>query len=129
MSGNQKEGIFVELRQYHLDEFPAEMSSEAFKSLREEFAEIEEELVNMVLSLISGKAEYVDQDERLDSFMAKVKEAGDESQSSKIDQEFFITKIAHLKRILSQASEAGFPLRKQRPTRVSLSKKEVTEEK
>lgn len=129
MSGNQKEGIFVELRQYHLDEFPAEMSSDTFKTLREEFAVTEEELVNMVLSLISGKAEYVDQSERLDEFITRVDAAGDGSDNTKSDQEFFRTKVAHLKRILNQASKAGFPLRKQRPARISQSKKQVTEER
>lgn len=129
MSGNQKEGIFVELRQYHLDEFPGKMSSDAYQSLREEFVGLEDELVNMILSLISGKAEYVDQSERLDGFIAKVVAAGDDSDNSKSDLEFFRTKVAHLKRILNQASKAGFPLRKQRPTRISLSKKHVTEER
>lgn len=127
MGGNYKENILIELRQYHLDEFPGALSSSELNELRKEFAEIEDEVVNSALSIINGKIEYQNQDKLLDEFLNRVKSAA--GSEHKADLDFFRAKIDHLKVILGKAQQGGFPLRKQRPARASKSTKQIIEEK
>lgn len=127
MSGHQKEVIFVELRQYHLDEFPASLSSPELNLLHEEFKLLEDEVVNMVLGVINGKVEFEDKSNQLNDFGLKLEEVNN-TADSKTDKQLFADKVTHLKKIMEIARKAGFPLRRQRPPRISKSTKSITTE-
>ena len=126
MSAQEKENIFVELRKYHLDEFPKSLSSETMNELRTEFGEFEDKLVTMLLSLVNGRAEYVDLTPDLDKIKAKAEISASTEAIENSDRELLLSKIKQLSNILHMASVGTFPLKRKRPVRISQSKKPVT---
>lgn len=126
MSAKEKESIFVELRQYHLEEFPEVFSSPRMTALHDEYALIEDDAITMLLSLVNGKAEYVDYLENVKGFLVKVKALDSTDQAEKAEQKLFAQKAQLLNNILTLASKGDFPLRKQKVPRISLSRKTVT---
>ncbi|HMQ02007.1 MAG TPA: hypothetical protein PKD79_02990 [Candidatus Doudnabacteria bacterium] len=126
MSAFEKENIFVELREYHMNEFPESMASTQLDELRVEFGELEDSIVNMILSLVNGKAEFEDHSEELKTFREKLNAITADTEAEKSNKNFFEAKLSHLDKILNQTGRGTFPLRKQRPARISQSKKPVT---
>ncbi len=119
MSSIDKEKIFVELREYHANEFPAKLSSDHMEKMRELFVELEDKVVAMLLSLVNGKLEFVDLTGELDAFLKKVKDNSSTEKDEAVDRKFFESKIDHLKHIMSMAQAAPFKLkivRGQKPT-------------
>ena len=111
MSAFEKEKIFVELRKYHTDEFPKKMSTEKMEKLHTDFVELEDHVVNMILSLVNGKVAFVDLTKEITTFtnLVKIKPAGDRAEDK--DRTFFLSKIKQLLAILNIAKESTFKLR------------------
>lgn len=111
MSAYEKEHILTELRQYHLEEFPV-FASEELNGFLEEFRDLEDIIINMLLSLVNGKAEYVDYSSKIDVFEPKLQTAAFQSPEGESAKKLFISKIALLRRFLEIAQSATFTLRK-----------------
>lgn len=111
MSAIDKEKIFVELRKYHTEEFPEKLATEEMQTLREEFSEIEDNIVTMLLSLVNGKLGFVDFEQELNAFAKKIKSTKTTDRAEDKNREFFITKIAHLNQLLLIAKSAIFKLK------------------
>lgn len=111
MSALEKEQIFTELRKYHQDEFPSTMTNQNMTDLLGEFRELEDKIVNMLLSLVNGKVALVDLTPDLRSFAnkAKVTPKGDRAEDD--NRNLFIAKIEHLSQILNMAGLATFRLK------------------
>ncbi len=111
MSASEKENIYVELRQYHLEQFPDQMVNSNMESLRKSFLEFEDKIVTMLVGLVNGKVAYEDLSEELKAFGNKVKilPSGDRAEDN--DRNFFKTKIEHLEKMLSLGELANFKLK------------------
>jgi hypothetical protein len=129
MGGLQKEHILSLLRDYHTGEYPVVSPSELFDELKAELSLLEDDVIGAVLSTVNGKAILANYFDQLDEFLNKVvATTATEPTSAKI-QEYFTLKINHLREILNLAAKGDFPLRKQRPARVSLATKTIVVKK
>ena len=117
MSALDKEKIFEELRNYHTDKFPANIKNLELNNLRIEFAEMEDRIVSMILSLVAGKAEFVDSSKDLLSFQKKFEMTAIADKSDQASRNLFVSKIGKLEELLEFAKKSDFKLR-----RVKLSK-------
>lgn len=106
-----KEKIFVELRKYHTDAFSDKLSTPQMDELHEEFAELEDNTVSMLLSLVNGKSEFVDLSNNLAEFKKKIKVDKSTEKKEVEDRNFFTAKIEHLETILNMAKLAVFRLK------------------
>lgn len=122
MSAIDKEKIFVELRKYHTDAFSDKLSTADMDELREEFAEVEDATVSMLLNLVNGKQGFVDLSQDLISFKDKVKIVKGGNKAEDEDRNFFIAKIDHLESILNIAKQAVFRLKVPRVAKVAAAK-------
>jgi hypothetical protein len=111
MSAIDKEKIFVELRQYHTDAFPDKLSTKEMDSLREDFVELEDNIVTMLLNLVNGKVGYVDFQKELADFQKKVKVSKTTDPAETKNRVFFASKIEHLNQILDIARASIFRLK------------------
>jgi hypothetical protein len=118
MSAIDKEKIFVELRQYHTDSFSDKLSTKEMEELRIEFAELEDNIVTMLLNLVNGKVGYVDYQKELAAFQKKVKVSKTTNPDETKNRIFFSTKIEHLNQILDLARAAIFRLKIPRVAKV-----------
>jgi hypothetical protein len=113
MSAIDREKIFEKLRNYHTDEFPEKMKNPEVDALKVKFNAVEDRVVGMILSLVNGKAEYIDSTKELTDFQATLKSmpaiASDEANKN-----LFASKIEKLIEIMDMARESGFTLRKVR---------------
>jgi chromosome segregation ATPase len=110
MSSIEKEKIFIELREYHTFQFPEHLASEQLADLRAEFEVLEDKIVNMILSLVNGKQEYVELKDELEEFKARIASA-DKVANDDTDRTFFLEKIDKLVGILAVAKESTFKLK------------------
>ena len=119
MSAVQKEQIYVELRQYHLDEFPANLANSDMNDLLDEYRVLEDEIISMLLGLVNGKSEYIDMTAKLKAFSNKAAPSlkGDKTESQ--DREHFASKIQQLQKIIELAQKASFTVKPLRKTRES----------
>lgn len=122
MSAIDKEKIFVELRQYHTDAFPDKLSSPVMEELREEYAELEDTAVSMLLNLVNGKTGYVEMDSEFKAFKEKIKVTKTSEKAEEEDRKFFTAKIEHLAVILDMAKNAIFRLKVPRVAKVAATK-------
>lgn len=129
MSAHQKEAIFTELRQYHLNDFPETSNSDSYSVVHKEFLALEESIINMVLSLVNGKSEYVDYGSKLKQFIEMVERQSITDANFKLVSNTFSEKCAHLQKILELAEAGDFPLRKQKVPRISLATKPIITKK
>lgn len=119
MTAVQKEQIFVELRKYHLDEFPESLVNTDMNYLLSEYRALEDEIISMLLGLVNGKSEFVDLSKDLSAFEEKAKPMlkGDKAEES--DRKRFLSKIEQLSHILQLASMASFVVKPPRKVRES----------
>ena len=119
MSAIQKEQIYVELRKYHLDEFPDSLANPDMNDLLEEYRVLEDEIISMLLGLVNGKSEYVEMSDDLKKFSAKAAPVlkGDKAEAK--DREHFASKISQLETIIDLAQRASFTVRPPRKVRES----------
>ncbi len=119
MSAIQKEQIYVELREYHLDELPETLSNSDMNDLLKEYRVIEDEIISMLLGLVNGKTEFADMTGPLQTFKSKVQPfiGGDKTEDK--DREHLLSKITQLEHILNLAAKASFTIRPPRKTRES----------
>lgn len=109
MSAAQKELIYVELRKYHLDEFPDSFGSAKLNELLAEYRQLEDQAVSMLLGLVNGKSEFADLAQDIKNFDSKVKlNTGDEAKK---DRDLFVSKLRQLERIIHLAGTASFTIR------------------
>jgi hypothetical protein len=125
MSSVQKEQIYVELRKYHLDEFPESLSNASMNDLLSEYRILEDEVITMLLELVNGKSEYVDLSDKLNNFIDKAKPGPKGNKTEEADRKHFVDKSNQLVQILQMAQDASFKLRPPRKTRES-SRKVIT---
>lgn len=109
MSAMDKEKIFEKLRSYHTDEFPAKIKNSQVEDLKLKFNDVEDRIVSMILSTVSGKAEYIDSTKELDSFQSNlnsiVTTGVDETQKV-----MFVSKINKLSEIMIMVKDSDFRL-------------------
>jgi hypothetical protein len=117
MTAIEKEQIFIELRKYHTEEFPASLSNQNMAQLLGEFRALEDRVISMLLSLVSGKVAFVDLSSDLKAFgqKVKIKSTGDRSEDA--DRTMFISKIEQLSQIMNIAEVATFKLKVPRVAR------------
>jgi hypothetical protein len=111
MSAIDKEMIFEKLRSYHTDKFPAKIKNPQVEDLLNKYNLVEDRIVGMILSLVSGKAEYVDSSKELENFQTSLQAI----PTSGVDEEnssFFASKIDRLAEIMTLAKNSDFRLRK-----------------
>lgn len=111
MDAQNKERVYEELRSYHLDQFPEAVNNPKVKDLRVEFGALEDQIISMILSLVNGKAEYVDQANDIQEFDEKLHRHIPENHKDGESMDLFASKIAKLRKILLMAKEAEFQLR------------------
>jgi hypothetical protein len=119
MSASDKEKILTELREYHVNAETALLASDSTTRLKTEFTEIEDKIINMILSYVNGKAEFVDFSSEVEEFKKKVLAQTTETPEEKEDQKYLLSKLEQLKNILDVASKSIFKLRPQRYTRTT----------
>lgn len=118
MSALAKEKIFEELRNYHTHQFPAIKSPE-MNNLRTEFGAMEDRIVGMILSTISGRAEFIDFAKELDTFQDKLKRTMPaDGNNDETSRNLFASKISQLSEMMALAKESGFKLRPVKVARV-----------
>lgn len=129
MTAFEKEQIFVELRKYHLDEFPKTFSTPLMTSYLEDYKTIEDNIVSMIFGLVNGKTEFVDFSSELKNFNNKVKINSTTDKAELSDRELFLSKSAHLSLILNIAAAGTFKLRPIRKPKIirSTNPREVVE--
>lgn len=113
MDAKNKEKVFEELRNYHLKEFPVVAANIELNDLRSEFGELEDKIIGMLLSLVNGKAEFVDATDELDAFKTKLDKYSPENGENE-SKDVFASKISWLRNILVLAKESNFKLRVKR---------------
>jgi hypothetical protein len=107
MSVIDKEKIYVELRNYHLEQFSDSVNPRINK-LRVEFGTIEDNIIGMILSLVNGKAEFVDAASELNAFQDKLRVVVPDED---INKNLFMSKIQQLMDLLVLVKESNFKLR------------------
>ncbi len=129
MSAFEKEKIFVELRKYHLEEFPKPLATEQMTTLLTEYKEIEDAIVSMIFGLVNGKTEFVDFRTQLKDFNKKVKPGLTTDKAETSNRELFLSKSFQLSNILDIASGGNFKLRPIRKPKIirSTNPREVIE--
>lgn len=129
MTAFEKEQIFVELRKYHLEEFPKSLATEKMSSLLAEYKTIEDGIVSMIFGLVNGKTEFVDFGNQLKSFNKKVEVDTSTDKAEIKDRKLFLSKSAHLSLILNIAAAGTFKLRPIRNPKIirSTNPREVVE--
>lgn len=116
MNAIGKEKIFEELRNYHTHQFPVKIKNLAVDNLRTEFVVLEDKIVTMVLSLISGKTEFVDATKDLDMFQNKLERTMANDDGNEISKNLFVAKISKLSEIMIIAKDSDFKLK---PVRIA----------
>jgi hypothetical protein len=111
MDAQNKEKIYEELRNYHLEQFPDKVRNPIMKDLRIEFGVLEDKIIAMLLSLVNGKAEYADPSGDIQSFDERLHRAVPEGHDDEESMNLFATKIAKLREIVEVAKNAEFKLR------------------
>ena len=111
MSAINKERIFEQLRNYHLQQFPATVKNLRVNEFRAEFGTIEDKVIGMLLKLVDGKEEFADSTSELNAFQDKINRHMPENGEDEESRNLFITKIGQLSGILTLAKESGFTLR------------------
>lgn len=111
MSAINKEKIFEELRNYHTHRFPVKIKNAEVETLRVEFGEIEDRIVGMILSLVNGKAEFLDATKELNNFQDKLKRNLPADSGDDANRNLFATKITELTAVMAMAKDSGFKLR------------------
>jgi hypothetical protein len=111
MSAIDKEKIFEKLRTYHTDKFPAKINNAEVDDLKNKFNVAEDRIIGMVLSLVNGKAEYVDSAKELGIFQSTLKSirTSDTDEANKV---LFESKIDKLIEIMNMAKNSDFRLRR-----------------
>lgn len=109
MSALDKEKIYEELRNYHTEQLPKEIKSPILNKLKTEFNDMEDRIVSMILSLISGKAEYIDSTKELTTLQTKVESSADAEDEP--SRNVFVSKIIRLSGIMNLAKGADFKLK------------------
>ncbi len=129
MTAFEKEQIFVELRKYHLDEFPKSLSTPKMQDLFVEYKGIEDKIVSMIFGLVNGKTEFVDLSQDLINFNKKAKKTSTSDKAEEADRDLFLSKSAHLSLILNIAAAGTFKLRPVRKPKIirSTNPREVVE--
>ncbi len=111
MSALDKEKIFDQLRNYHAVSFPVKSATTEMTSWRERFEEMQDNIINMVLSIISGKSEFVDVSKDLSAFGEKIKSNNSGNELEAPERNLFEVKITQLLLVLDLAKSANFRLR------------------
>lgn len=111
MTAIEKEQIFVELRKYHLEEFPEKFANADMTDLFEEFKELEETIITMLLGLVNGKTGYVDYEADLENFKNKAAISKETDKAEKANRELFISKADLLSHVLKTADRATFMIK------------------
>jgi hypothetical protein len=120
MSGAMdKEKIYEELRNYHTNRFPEKIKNPRVNDLRIEFGEMEDSIIGMILSLISGNTEFVDATKELATFEDKLQTVMP-TEGNDANRNLFATKIKWLGELLVMAKEANFKLRPIRIVRTAI---------
>src|SRR3989344_4810231 len=109
MSAINKEKIYTELRNYHVQQLADHAGSKQFSRLREEFVLMEEKIISMVLSLANGKTEFTDSSKELNTFSTKLSAITDKIDD--VTKDLFAAKIKQLSDIMSLAKESNFRLK------------------
>ncbi len=117
MSAAKKEQIYVELRQYHLNEFPDFYTDTAINDLLKEYRILEDQAVSMLLGLVNGKSEYTDLTKEFKDFESKIILIKDKAQEQ--DIALFQSKLNNLEQIILLAKSASFVMRPVRHVRQS----------
>ena len=107
MSALQKEKIFEELRNYHMEKFPVKIKNDQVNNLRIEFGILEDKIISMTLSLVYGRSLFVDSTKELNSFQNKLNTTLP-SQGEESNRNMFTSKIGHLGKIILMAKESTF---------------------
>ncbi|MDQ3018929.1 MAG: hypothetical protein M3Q64_03600 [bacterium] len=118
MSAGEKEKILIELREYHVEEF-SDFSTSEMKDLLIEFRKIEDSIINMLLSLVNGKSEFVDFSSELDKFEANLNGIPETTEEEKAGKNLFKSKIVRLRNFLAIGSTGTFTLRKSHPNKIT----------
>lgn len=111
MTAIQKEQIFVELRKYHLDEFPSTFANDDMKALHDEFLEIEDTVITMLLGLVNGKTEYADLSPDVKKFTDKVAATPAVEKNEVTNKALFLSKAEQISQILKMASLGSFMIK------------------
>ena len=129
MTAFEKEQIFVELRKYHLDEFPKSLSTPKMQDLFIEYKGIEDKIVSMIFGLVNGKTEFVDLSQDLIIFNKKAKKSSTSDNVSEVDRALFLSKSALLSLFLTISAALTFYLRPFRKPKIirSTNPREVVE--
>ena len=96
MNPVNKEKIFEELRNYHVQQFPDKFKNPIVSDLRVEFGDLEDKIVGMILSLVNGKAEFLDSTADLNSFQDKLTRTLPEDGANDANRNLFTSKISLL---------------------------------
>ena len=113
MSALAKEKIFEGLRNYHTHKFPAIKNLEV-NNLKSEFILMEDSIIGMILSLVSGKAEFVDSAKELNTFQEKLKTTIPVDSADEKSRSLFVSKISQLGEMMSLAKASNFQLKRVR---------------
>ncbi len=118
MSALAKEKIFVELREYHTHHFPTKVKNQVVSNLIAEFEILEDKFISMILSLASGKLEFVDTTEELNKFQERLDKTVPDNGSDGVSKDLFTSKINKLLEISNFAKATGFQLRRVKAPKV-----------
>ena len=112
MSGAlDKEKIYDVLRVYHTHQFPVKIKDPVVDNLRNEFTQMEDQIISMILSLANGKAEFIDPSKELGNFQNKLQRNLPSDSDQDANRNLFTNKINELNNLLTMAKDAGFRLR------------------
>jgi hypothetical protein len=117
MSAIDKEKIFDELRNYHTHRFPVKIKNLELDNLRAEFVEMEDRIVGMILSLVNGKAEFMDATKELEAFQKKLETIGQTGHMDETSRNLFAAKIGKLEDLMVFAKKSDFKLKRIRPNK------------
>jgi|GEM_PF-3577516 len=117
MSSDVRNQLYISLRAYHESLFSPKPSNAQFDQLRKDLELIQDQIINMILSFVNGKAVFLDNSPDLDTLQARVKASPAQSEPEKKDKEMLTSKIGLLMDMLALASKATFKLRKPRAPR------------
>ena len=110
MSVIDREKIYGELRNYHLEQFP-NITNPRVNNLRVEFGVIEDTIIGMILSLVNGKAEFIDTTNELNAFRDRLKIVMPAGLEEDANRNLFASKLERLGDLLVLAKESHFKLR------------------
>jgi hypothetical protein len=111
MRVDNKEKIFVELRQHHVIEIPEKLSTAYLNESLAEFIALQDKVVTMLIGFTDRKIEFIDFSAEIKSLRGKMQPNKKGEALENRERALFLSKINSLLALVEFAKDFYFPLK------------------